>query len=243
MESRFTQWLLGRHPFNTIFNYNWVNVHPMIRTFRKLQPLFKGRIADLGAGSSPYYDIIAGQAELYVAMDYIDSFSQQEMRRIERVAGTIEAIPLADVSIDTVFCSQVLCQTHNPKKALIEIARILRPKGYAIISVPHISPLHSEPNDLYRFTPYGMSQLIESTELRIHNIYTQGQLFASFALSFAMNLILEPINCGHPMRIVSRRKLACAPLIAFCNTLAFILDAVLPFNRTPVNIIAIATKP
>ena len=214
----------------------------MVRTFWDLREIFRGRVADIGAGKSPYYDLIAPNTSLYIAIDYPSSLPQQETRNIKRVAGVIEAIPLATQSIDAVFCSQVLSQVQYPIDALHEIVRILRPGGYAIISVPHVSPIHSEPYDLYRFTPDGLSKLAEATGLRTCSVYIQGQLFASFALCFAMNLVLKPIVHEHPMRLLPQRQLLFAPLIAIVNGMAYLLDKILPFNRTPVNFILVSVK-
>jgi len=241
--SRFKQRLLGCHPYNTIFNYNWVNVRPMVRTFRALGHLFQGRVVDLGAGASPYYDLIAPMAKLYIAIDYPSAMPGKDRRKIERAAGILEAVPLATESVDTVFCTQVLCQVPHPEAALREIARIMRPGGYAIISVPHVSPLHSEPYDLYRFTPDGLSRLANAAGLQTHSIHTQGRLFAAFALCLAMNLVLSPLVPGQPMRLLPRRQLLFAPLIALVNGIAYLLDTLLPFSRIPVNFIAIVTKP
>jgi len=239
---RFRGWLLGYHPYNTVFNYNWVNVRPMIRTFRNLKGLFRGRVADLGAGASPYYDLIASEAEVYIAVDYPSAFLQEEKRSIERVVGLMEQIPIANQSIDTVFCTQALYQVKDPTRALQEIARILRTGGYAIISVPHISPLHSEPYDLYRFTPDGLRWLAHDAGLQTQSVHIQGQLFASFALCLAMNLVLSHFATGQSMQLLQRRQLLLAPLIALINVTAWLLDSLLPFNRTPSNFILVAVK-
>lgn len=243
LQSRLRRLLLGRHPYNTIFNYNWGNVRPMIRVFRDLQDIFQGRVADLGAGASPYYHLIAPPAKSYIAIDYPSALPRQEVRKIERVAGVMEALPLATESIDTVFCTQALYQVQCPADVLCEIARILGPGACAIISVPHISPLHSEPYDLYRFTPNGLRHLASAAGLQTRSVHIQGQLFASFALCSAMNLVLSPIVPGQPMRLLPRRQLLFAPLIALVNGIAYLLDAILPFNRTPVNFIIVVSKP
>lgn len=240
--SRLSHWLLGRHPYNTIFSYNWVNVRRMIRTFRVLRDIFQGRVADLGSGASPYYDLIAPTASSYIAIDYPNALPQKDMRPIQRVAGVIEAIPLSAESIDVAFCSQVLSQVARPADALQEIKRILRPGGYAVISVPHVSALHSEPHDLYRFTPDGLSWLVRLAGLKTRSIHIQGQLFSSFALCLAMSLVLSPVVSGHPMKLLPVRQLLFAPLIAFVNGLAYLSDVILPFNRTPTNFVLVARK-
>ena len=201
---RLLKIVFGTHPYNTIFNYNWVNVSPMVRVFTELGKVMRGHIADLGAGRSPYYDLVSVNAKSYTAIDYFNTndyleFIKNDKRNIKRVAGNIEAIPLKTESMDVVFCSQVLEHVLSPKTVLNEISRILCSNGYAIISVPHISPIHLEPYDFYRFTPIGLSKLCETTGLQTLQTYVQGQFFASFALCFAMNLVLRSMVFGKPI--------------------------------------------
>lgn len=215
----------------------------MLRTFSELSDIYQGRLVDLGAGVSPYYDLISQSVRDYIAIDYLSALPLSEERPIRRVAGSAEAIPLATSSVDVVFCSQVLYQVHRPKNALCEIERVLRPGGHAIISVPHVSSLHLEPHDLYRFTPDGLDWLVSHAGLQTLSVHVQGQLFASFALSLAMNLVLSRSRSGRPMKLLPWRQILFAPLIASVNGIAYLLDAILPFNRTPVNFITVAVKP
>ncbi len=235
--------LLGTHPYNTSFNYNWVNVRPLLATFRGLSRLCRSRVVDLGAGLSPYYDVLARDAAIYVAIDLPSALPNEESRPIARAAGTLEAIPLAAGSMDTVLCIQVLSQVCDPARALREIARILKPGGHAILAVPHVSPLHSEPHDLYRFTPDGLRRLLAQAGLTPGPLHVQGYLFASFALCFAMSLVLTPVRDGQPMRLCPWRQLVFAPWIFCVNHTARLLDWILPFNRVPVNFVMVAEKP
>jgi SAM-dependent methyltransferase len=234
--------LLGRHPYNTVLNYNWVNVRPMLRTLRALAPLVRGRVVDVGAGRSPYYDLFAAGARPYVAVDWPASLPAREDRPIARVGGVIEALPLRDGSADALVSTQVLYQTVDPRLGLREVARVLRPGGHAILSAPHSSPLHSEPYDLYRFTPEGLRRLGEEAGFEVLRLEAQGQLFSGFALALAMNLVLTPVAAGRPMEVRPRRQLLFAPLIGAVNLLAYLLDRALPFNRSPVNLIVLLRK-
>jgi hypothetical protein len=42
-----------------------------------------------------------------------------------------------------------------------EINRILRPGGIVYISVPFIFPFNKDPQDLYRFTSYGIKVFVK----------------------------------------------------------------------------------
>lgn len=242
MMPRFSNLLLGIHPYNTVFNYNWVNIRPMIKTFQSLKEHFGGRLIDLGAGGSPYYNEIAQRNGLYIAVDFLSALPPKESRNILRVAGDTLSVPILSESVDAVFCSQVLSQVAEPERALREIARILRPGGSAVISVPSISPIHSEPRDYFRFTPDGLEFLLKKVGLGTKSIHIQGQLFSSFALCFAMNLVLSRIKPGEKMRLQPAYQILFAPLIAIVNLLAKLLDWIFPFNRTPVNFILVALK-
>jgi Methyltransferase domain len=48
----------------------------------------------------------------------------------------ITAMPFEDASFDTVWCSHVLEHVPDDRKAMREIARVLRPGGLAVIQVP-----------------------------------------------------------------------------------------------------------
>lgn len=49
--------------------------------------------------------------------------------RWELVQAGAEALPFKDGSFDTVVCTYVLCTVSDPRRALDEIARVLRPGG------------------------------------------------------------------------------------------------------------------
>ncbi|MEV0091388.1 methyltransferase domain-containing protein [Streptomyces sp. NPDC050738] len=48
-------------------------------------------------------------------------------------AGEASALPLADASVDVVWCERVLQHLSDPEQAVAEIARVLRPGGRAVL--------------------------------------------------------------------------------------------------------------
>ena len=53
------------------------------------------------------------------------------------VSPTIEQLPDAEASLDGILCSSVLEYVQNPEQCLAEFARVLRPGGTLLVSVPN----------------------------------------------------------------------------------------------------------
>ena len=69
--------------------------------------------------------------------------------------GSIESLALPAESFDRIICTEVLEHTEDPEAILAEIARLLRPDGVAVITVPN-DPLILAVKRLIRRTPIGL---------------------------------------------------------------------------------------
>lgn len=73
--------ILGIHPNNTIFSFNWHNVR-FIKSFieRECSKIDKPEIvvADIGGGRSPYYDYFADLIKEYICVDIRQSLPFNE---------------------------------------------------------------------------------------------------------------------------------------------------------------------
>jgi SAM-dependent methyltransferase len=68
------------------------------------------------------------------------------------------ALPLADGSVDLVLSLELVEHVPEPAAVLAEIARVLKPGGTVILSVPSTVPRHDD-NDYWRFTAQGLGRL------------------------------------------------------------------------------------
>jgi SAM-dependent methyltransferase len=62
----------------------------------------------------------------------------------------------------TVLCLETLEHCADPAAAVAEMARVLRPDGLLLISVPFAFPIHEYPVDFWRFTPQGLDYLLRT---------------------------------------------------------------------------------
>jgi SAM-dependent methyltransferase len=132
----------------------------------------KGRCIDIGCGDAPLQNLIESQTECYHTLD-IES-------RIDTLTYTSDICNMnvvKDRDYDFALCLQVLEHVYNPFTAMKEINRILTKNGILILSVPHLSRLHEEPHDYYRYTKYGLQYLASNSGFKVISITPAGGLF------------------------------------------------------------------
>ena len=99
------------------------------------------RIAALGAGDGTLSRLLARQAESVHCVDNSPRMVQvgralakkEHLRNLTYILGNIEKVPLPDRSIDLALLSQALHHAENPRLALSEAFRILKPGGRLLI--------------------------------------------------------------------------------------------------------------
>lgn len=238
--------ILGVHPNNTCFSFNWHNVRH-INSFlrRKSFEIEKNSmiIADIGGGRSPYFSCFSNKAGKFIVVDLEEALPKNEERPIIQLKGVAENIPLNDNSVDIVLCNQVLEHVTDPVKSVREIHRILRSGGYFMGSVPHVSPIHLEPYDFRRYTSLGVEHLLKKEGFSEIVIEGSGGVFSAAVLMILMDLLLSERKDGESQNFNSKLSLLIFPVTGFFNLLALFADRIIrDKKRTPANLCWCAIK-
>ncbi len=138
---------------------------------RYIDKYVKGDVLDAGAGRLAFKYLLTGKAKRYYAMDkYI-------ARQGLDIVGDLNSSPFKKHAFDTITCLQVIEHAKDPVSIIENLADSLKDNGVLIISAPHVSYLHSEPEDYYRYTKYGLHHIAEKNGLEVLGISVAGSIF------------------------------------------------------------------
>jgi SAM-dependent methyltransferase len=156
-------------------------LHRFLRASAADEP--QGSVLDLGAGTRPYRSLYEPFFARSRTTDV--STSPHDTAEVDLIA-TAESLPFADASFDAVICTEVLEHCRDPRAAMHEIRRVLRPAGRGFITTPFLVPLHEMPHDYHRFTPSGLKELAGSSSLAVESLVTRGDYLALFLAVLAL---------------------------------------------------------
>lgn len=158
-----------------------------IVVFSALRANLKGKCIDIGCGDMPYRSQIEKQLMRYDSLDI-----ERRVPGVTYVADVQDMSIIENDSYDSALCLEVLEHVPNPFKAISEIHRILKRNARLVCSVPHLSRLHEEPHDYFRYTKHGLRYLFENAGFRIISIEPTGGIFCFLGHQFS-TLLIVPI--------------------------------------------------
>lgn len=143
-----------------------------------------GKLIDIGCGDMPYKDLLVDKVNQYDTLDI-----ERRAPGVKFVSDIHNINIINDNSYDSAICLEVLEYVRNPFQALAEVKRILKKNGILILSAPHLSRLHEEPNDFFRYTKYGLQSLLEETGFEVLEIIPRAGLFSFLGHQLSTALI------------------------------------------------------
>ncbi len=137
-------------------------------------PRASGVLLDFGCGGQPYRELFKLRVAKYIGADVAAAKGIQ--LDLELVPDM--PVPLEDASIDTVLSTQTLEHVYDSRFYIRECYRLLKPGGSLILSAPMQWRLHEVPYDYWRFTRYGLSELLTRNGFAIDSMTPCGGAFA-----------------------------------------------------------------
>jgi SAM-dependent methyltransferase len=141
--------------------------------------------------------------EVGAGTGFLEPVIREEIRDCHYISGDIAptehtavvfdatAIPLTARSVDVVMAVEVLEHMARPDLLLSEAARVLRPGGRLIITVPFMFGVHDF-MDYFRYTPLGLEELLGRCGLSLTETQKRGGTFVA-STGLVRNLILNTI--------------------------------------------------
>ena len=200
----------------------------------------KGVFLDVGCGVKPYEKVFGSFVDKYYGIEYSPESGYRGNRA--DVAGDASEMPFADESFDTILCTEVMEHVMHPEKVVAEFARILKPGGRAIVTVPFFYPIH-DTFDFFRYTDQGMAVIMKRYGLEIEEI----RPLSGTGVTLAIMLNLYIFDLGfmwtkwlYPIGLVLRPILWIAT--ALINLLGLLAEKIVPSKQMAFNHLTVARK-
>lgn len=165
----------------------WLERTWLRRAMQELAGHASGSMLDVGCGERPYAEFFKPRIARYWGLEYPpvadnlnpDVWNRPEMlRTVVDVWGDAQRLPFAAATFDTVLAAEMLEHIPDPDACVAEIARVIKPGGRFLLTVPLVAPLHQWPFDFYRFTPKGIEAIVERHGFEVERVTPRGN-FAS----------------------------------------------------------------
>ena len=137
-------------------------------------PHASGVMLDFGCGGQPYKALFSSRVTRYIGADVT---ATKDIHLDIEIAPD-EPVPLADASVDTILSTQTLEHVYDFQLYARECHRLLKPGGILILTVPMQWRIHEVPYDYWRFTHYGVSELMTRNDLAVISITPCGGVCA-----------------------------------------------------------------
>jgi len=119
----------------------------------------KEPIYEFGALQVPGQEGFADLRPLFSGREYVGT-DMREGVGVDKVLD-LHDIDAPSESVGTVLCLDTLEHVEDPRRAMQEIFRILKPDGIAVISSVMCFPIHAYPYDYWRFTPEAFRSILK----------------------------------------------------------------------------------
>lgn len=171
----------------TILHPQWLADRYHSKKMRLMKDVRNSVVLDIGSGKGAFAKELATHNQVF-SLDYPATAIRYEATC--DVYGDVRRLPFRNASVDVAIFFEVLEHVTEPAIAMAEISRILKPGGKLIASVPFVYPIHDAPYDYWRFTRYGIMEMLGQFSLEMKQVKSHGNAFVT-VLQMLNMVILE----------------------------------------------------
>lgn len=233
------------HPQSQLLKYQKVGI-------QLAKKYAKGKLVDIGCGRMPYRKEIEPLVDKYVGVDHPNVSKLYNSKIQPDVLADAKKLPFSANTFDIALLFQVLEHVESPEAVLKEAARVLKPNGVLVITIPFLCPLHDMPHDWARYTSTALKDFLTKAGIQIIKIEVKGTFFQfwfQMLNTFISKRIYDILKGGLSiyLLILPIIILFAIPIIIINNILILlfeILDKFLPKlpDYFPLQYIAIGRK-
>ncbi len=228
-------------------------------SLRDVAPRAHGVMLDVGCGDRRFEPLFTPYVKSYTGVEHEVVFASTDSSKRTNKPDVLydgQHLPFDAGAFDTVISTEVLEHTPDPAGLVAEMARVLKPGGTVILTTPFAFRLHEEPYDYFRFTPHGLTSLLERAGLRVVEVRAFGGVFAvvghtlnsylAFQVGRLQGLGRMLGKMGHEGAKGERVRLwtlpAVLPTMALIAGAARVLDRVAPDPTEALGYLVVATQ-
>ncbi len=151
-------------PWGMLVNSSYLVRHELAKGLQRWSHEMRGVMLDFGCGTTPYRALF--QVEQYLGLEIVAE-GHPLRNKNATLSYSGRGIPLEDGTVDCVLMTEVLEHVFNPEQVLKELHRVLKVGGTVLITCPFVWPLHEEPYDYARYTPFALRHLSEAAGFEV----------------------------------------------------------------------------
>lgn len=132
-------------------------IHDFIKN--EVPKYLNGRVLDIGGGEGRWKRILSEYATVYFISDLYSHAADFK--------DDAKKLSNEDSSFDAIVCFEALEHINDTERVVSEMYRVLKPGGYAAVTIPFIFPYHGNPGDYLRLTPQGLEYYFKKNGFQV----------------------------------------------------------------------------
>jgi SAM-dependent methyltransferase len=199
----------------------------------------RGVVLDVGCGRRPFEQLITAQGATYIGVDW----PAPSQPSFPDIVADANRLPLRKDSVDSVIATEIMEHLESPSVFLDELARVLKPGGILVLTVPFLEPLHEIPRDFYRFTPFSLERLCQESGFRVEQILKRGKWASVVIGSLIPQILYDKARPPRPSggRARSWTLPVVLPVLTLLQLLAYAVDQVSRESNFALGFTVLAT--